>query len=52
MAQRCRDPPVALPTLVLVVDGTNLGFHVALLLGAQDRLALVVERAACKACCL
>ena len=37
---------------MLVIDGANLDLHVAALFVTPDRLALVVERAAGKACCL
>ncbi|MBT9465531.1 hypothetical protein [Hydrogenophaga sp.] len=37
---------------MLVIDGADFEFHVTLLFGTQDRLALVVERAAGKACYL
>lgn len=37
---------VSVAALVLVIDSTNSGLHGAFLVGALDRLALVVERAA------
>ena len=51
-AQRCRDSSVAVAALVLVIDGADLDLHVALFFVTQYRLALVVERAAGKACYL
>ena len=35
---------------MLVIDGANVDLHIALLFGTQGSLALVVERAAGKAC--
>lgn len=37
---------------MLVIDGADPGLHCALLVGALDHLALVVERAARQACYL